>query len=97
MALRLPAALLSLLTLLVSALLPGPARGQVAQLEGLVALNRLEESLAGGQPYTAMDSETLAGFYFRAGNYVLAEPLTNACWMLTPNVSVSSRTSRPPR
>ena len=73
MTLRLTAALL---TLLAGGLLPGPAQGQVAQQEGLATLNRLEESLAGGQPYTAMDAETLAGFYFRAGNYVLAEPLT---------------------
>ena len=66
----------SLVCLLLSVLLPGAAMAQSAQQEGLVALLAAEDALAGGQPYTALDADTLAGFYFRVGNYVLAEPLT---------------------
>lgn len=70
---RLPAALVSLLLCL---LLSGSAMAQPAQQEGLATLIAVEDSRSGGQHYTAVDAETLAGFYYRVGNYVLAEPLT---------------------
>lgn len=42
---------------------------------GLGEVSRAEQSLSQGQPYVTLAAETLAGFYYRAGNYVLAEPL----------------------
>jgi len=73
MSFRLPVALLLALSL---ALLHGPTAAQSALAGGMGELNRLESSLAGGQPYIAMSADTLAGFHVRIGNYVLAEPLS---------------------
>lgn len=67
---------LCMLLCLGLALPPGLAGAQASLPAGLGELNRLELALAAGQPYTAMNGDTLAGFHVRIGNYVLAEPLS---------------------
>ena len=56
-------------------LLTGLASAQPVLPASLAELSQLELALSGGQPYTTMSADTLAGFHSRHGNYVLAEPL----------------------
>ncbi len=57
-------------------LLPALASAQATLPAGLTELTRLELALANGQSAVVLTSPTLAGFYMRAGSYVLAEPLS---------------------
>jgi len=63
------------LTILLALTLPGSAAAQAHVPAGLGELLRRELELASAQGYVVLQAPSLAGFHFRAGAYVLAEPL----------------------